>query len=225
MYCMKRVEEMKLLSSGSYNIAWFKLADFVSRGEKERALNVYKLLMHSIQDEAFAYQLEGDILLSFQDYKAIDRYKVAANLYKKNGNYQKAIAVCEQSLSLKEDMSQFEDLLYMYELIGDQVKILHTYFRYAALAVQTNNIEQLIDRLAMYKASYQDVFIAELYGYTFLAFLMHNPTHLTIEEYLFMTLKLYIEHEKDCQLTRFMAKLKVSSELFYQKAQIFLCEK
>ena len=105
---------MKLLSSGSYSIAWFKLADIVSRGEKERALSVYKLLMHSIQDEAFAYQLEGDILLAFDDDGAFDRYHIAAGIYQKNGNYQKAISIYEHAILFKSDIKILKSLLNLY---------------------------------------------------------------------------------------------------------------
>ncbi len=86
---------MKLLSSGPHNVAWFKLAEFIVRKEKERALSVFKLLVHSITDQAFTNQLEGDILLAFDDAGALDRYHTAAHLYKQDHNYQKAIAVYE----------------------------------------------------------------------------------------------------------------------------------
>jgi len=81
---------MRLPTNRSYTLAWFKLANFVNRGEKERALNVLKLLMHSIQDEAVPYQLEGDLLLAFDDNAALDRYHVAANLHKITGKTTKA---------------------------------------------------------------------------------------------------------------------------------------
>lgn len=215
---------MKLLSSGSYNIAWFKLADFVSRGEKERALMMYKLLMHSIQDEAFAHQLEGDILISFHDHRAIDRYMTAANMYKQNGYYYKAIAVCEQSTAIQEDISQLTMLLDLYTLIADQTKILYTFYRYALLAITTNNFGDVLDRLDLYEQTHDDLFMAELYGYTFFALLLHDQHNQAIEQYLFKALQLYIQHEKHCQLSKFMAKLKVSNEIFYKKAQNFLLE-
>lgn len=216
---------MKLLSSGSYNIAWFKLADFVSRGEKERALMMYKLLMHSIQDEAFAHQLEGDILLSFHDYKAIDCYMLAANIYKQHGDYYKAIAVCEQSVVIKEDIGQLAMLLDLYTLIADQTKILYTFYRYALLAITTKKFGYVLERLVFYEQTHHDLFMAELYGYTFFALLLHDQHNQVIEEYLFKALQLYIQHEKHCQLSKFMAKLKVSHEIFYEKAQNFLLEK
>ncbi len=66
---------MKQVPSGKYTIAWFKLAECVSRGEKERALGVYRLLSHSLDDSALVCQLEGDIFLSFNDkQQAVTNY-------------------------------------------------------------------------------------------------------------------------------------------------------
>ena len=65
----------KIENSQKYSIAWFKLAECVGRKEKERALAVYRLLSHSIGDEALTTHLEGDILLSFDDDVAIAKYK------------------------------------------------------------------------------------------------------------------------------------------------------
>ena len=75
---------MRQVPSDKYNIAWFKLAEFVSRGEKERALGLYRLLTHSFDDRALTYQLEGDLLLSFNDDSAQDRYRKAAEEYRQS---------------------------------------------------------------------------------------------------------------------------------------------
>jgi hypothetical protein len=69
------------MQSGKSSIAWFKLAEFAGRREKERALLFYRLLVHSINDEAVACQLEGDLYAAFNDHRAIDCYKRAARLY------------------------------------------------------------------------------------------------------------------------------------------------
>jgi hypothetical protein len=37
---------MKQTQVDKHTIAWFKIAECVSRGEKERALGVYRLLSH-----------------------------------------------------------------------------------------------------------------------------------------------------------------------------------
>src|SRR3990172_10433854 len=76
---------MRQVPAEKYNIAWFKLAEFVARGEKERALGIYRLLIHSFDDKAFSYQLEGDLLSAFNDESARDKYLSAAQLYHKEG--------------------------------------------------------------------------------------------------------------------------------------------
>lgn len=81
---MKQIERQK-------SISWFKLAEFVERGEKERALGIYKLLALSINDLAFTYQLEGDILLAFDDSQATTKYLQAAEHYIKQNNFSAAI--------------------------------------------------------------------------------------------------------------------------------------
>ncbi|MBP6870217.1 hypothetical protein KBC04_05015 [Candidatus Babeliales bacterium] len=215
---------MKLLSSGSHNIAWFKLADFISRGEKERALSVYKLLMHSITDQAFAYQLEGDIFLAFDDDAALDSYHQAANIYKKNGDYRKAIAVYEHVALFKNDLKILEALLDVYDILQDQVGIINSFARFAILAVQMKNFGLLINRLHVYLMTRNSILKAELYGYTFLALLFHDSQNPQIEMYLFQALDLYAKIEDSYALTRFMAKLRVSDDYFYNIAEKVLLD-
>ncbi len=213
---------MKLLSSGSHNIAWFKLADFVSRGEKERALSVYKLLTHSIADKAFAYQLEADILLAFDDEIAINRYHCAANIYIQHRDYQKAIAVYEHITSCKQDIKTLESLLDVYDILGQQSGIINSFARFANLAVQSKNFGLLINRLHVYLMTQNNSLQAELYGSTFFALLFHDVKNPQINIYLFQALDLYVKAEDSYALTKFMAKLKVSHEDFYTRAEDFL---
>jgi hypothetical protein len=63
------------------SIAWFKLAEFVGRKEKERALYLFRLLVHSIADTALVAQLEGDLLAAFGDEKAVESYEKAMRCY------------------------------------------------------------------------------------------------------------------------------------------------
>lgn len=84
-----------------YNIAWFKLAECVARGEKERALGVYRLLSHSLHNEAFRAQLEGDIWLAFGEFEnAIVQYRDAAYKYRINNQFSEAAAIFEHLQSL-----------------------------------------------------------------------------------------------------------------------------
>lgn len=85
---------------GATTVAWFKLADLIARKEREKALSVYRLLSHSFEDRAYVLQLEGDILWSFDDAEATNRYRQAAFLYRKEHRFVNAIAVCEHLLQL-----------------------------------------------------------------------------------------------------------------------------
>lgn len=96
---------MTQLPSDKYTMAWFKLAEFVTRKEKERALGIYRLLVHSLQDEAFALQVEADLLLSFGDAKAIEKYTKAAETYIKSGKYIQAVGIYEHCLALKPELA------------------------------------------------------------------------------------------------------------------------
>lgn len=91
---------MRHVPSDKYNVAWFKLAECVSRGEKERALGVYRLLAHSFGDEAFAHQLMADLLLSFDDAQAIAKYEQAVDQYVAEERWLEAAAVYEHLLML-----------------------------------------------------------------------------------------------------------------------------
>ena len=98
-----------MTSKGSekYNIAWFKLAECVSRGDKERALGVYRLLSHSLTSEALRAQLEGDIWLSFGELaNAITHYRDAAHKYRINNQLLEAASIF-QHLRLLDPATTF----------------------------------------------------------------------------------------------------------------------
>jgi tetratricopeptide (TPR) repeat protein len=106
-------------------VAWFKIAEFVSRGEKERALALYRLLAHAIDDAAFAQQLEGDILLSFNDDVAFEKYVQSAQLYNKDGRVSEAAAVYEHLITMAPQTS--EKLQMMVDLYKQLSKQLRTF--------------------------------------------------------------------------------------------------
>lgn len=97
---------MKQAVSEKHSVAWFKLAEFVSRGEKERALSLYRLLVHSLDDQAFIRQLEGDLLLSFNDETSFDRYAEAVRLYAKSQRMTEAAAIYEHLITLEPTTTQ-----------------------------------------------------------------------------------------------------------------------
>lgn len=84
---------MTHISPEKNNIAWFKLAELVSRREKERALGIYRLLSHSLFNQAYIMHLEAEVLAAFQDTKAQHAYLRAALLYEEQGNFFLALTL------------------------------------------------------------------------------------------------------------------------------------
>ena len=115
---------MKHVPSEKHTVAWFKLAECVARGEKERALGVYKLLAHSLDDAAFATQLAGDLLLAFQDDEAIDKYREAAIMYKKQQRFVEAAAVYEHLITLQPAVDDYVvSVVVLYQILNFSDKI------------------------------------------------------------------------------------------------------
>lgn len=90
------------------NVAWFKLAEFIRRGEKERALSLYRLLIHSISDEPFLKKLEADIWFLFSPKKSEVYYHEAAHAY------------------LKADKKM--EALFIFELLGERYPVSSQYY-------------------------------------------------------------------------------------------------
>ncbi|MBM3886836.1 hypothetical protein FJ364_02795 [Candidatus Dependentiae bacterium] len=82
------------------SVAWYKLADLIARGEREKALSVYRLLAHSFDDKAYALQLEGDVLLALSDDRSKEKYFQAAFLYKDEKRWIDAVSLAEHLLVL-----------------------------------------------------------------------------------------------------------------------------
>ncbi|MFA5074727.1 MAG: hypothetical protein WC436_01335 [Candidatus Babeliales bacterium] len=139
-------------NSADYNqscVAWFKLADLVSRKEKEKALNLYRLLSHSFEDKAYALQLEGDILWSLEDNLALEKYQQAAILYKKEQKIISAIAIYEHLSILEPSNYDFlSTLIFLYSQVDWESKfeeklILFLDFFNKKLITQDNFIVEL----------------------------------------------------------------------------------
>ena len=112
---------MKPSPTEKYNVAWFKLAEFVTRGEKERALGMFRLLMHSINNQALAYQLQGDMLLSFEDPEAIECYRKSAALYVQDKKFFQAATIYEHLLSIYQESVPFhEKIISLYQQLNNE---------------------------------------------------------------------------------------------------------
>ncbi len=93
---MKKGSVMKYMSSDKYNLAWFRLAECVNARRKREGFRCISSAAHSIQDAAYALQLEGDLLLSFNVHQsAIVKYVAAIALYKQQERFHEVIALYE----------------------------------------------------------------------------------------------------------------------------------
>jgi tetratricopeptide (TPR) repeat protein len=107
---------MKLAVAGRSNIAWFKLADVVSRGEKERALSIYRLFAYSFRDDALSAQVEGDILCMFNDERALESYRRAARLYMRANDLTHAIFLYELMCELSPQAYDLHNQLFYWSV-------------------------------------------------------------------------------------------------------------
>jgi hypothetical protein len=206
---------MKQVLSDKYNIAWFKLAECIARGEKERALGVYRLLSHSLGDIAFANQLEGDILLFFNDINAIQKYNQAAHLYVQDARILQAAAVYEHLIELDpEDTASRKLLIDLYKQV-DFFEKMHAHINtLCKIAIKLKKIkdifytpEQLEALLlpAMHEA-YQNLFF------------MIFDAHILDVENMALYGKKFIDHVKNqVKIEFFLQAVKDKSTPLYNK--------
>lgn len=208
-------------------IAWFTLAECVSRGERERAFGVYRLLSHSLDDRALAFQLEGDLLCAFSmPTEAIERYEKAMRVYKQSGKHLEAVAVCEHMRTLEP-----KNLHYMHYALE----------LYSALQFEERVADLLVLLVTMYSAQGSfdaacnaAVAVQELHNYgkqgfcyervvAALAQIDNIPIHVRVL-YAQKTITAYLQHGAQEHITQFLGNLSARDQEAYQAALKFLKE-
>ena len=134
------------------SVAWFKLAELVSRGEKEKALTLFRLLSHSFDGRAYTLQIEGDILWAFEDEEAIGRYQQAALLYREEGKISSSAAIYEHLIFIYPDNYDFRKLLTLcYACLGWGKKLNKSFTVFCALAekkgLSQGDMQSLVDEI------------------------------------------------------------------------------
>lgn len=115
---------MKHAPSEKYSIAWFKLSECIAKGERERALGLYRLLAHSLDNKALAKQLEADILLLFGDTAAHEKYQEAALLFAAQHKWHEATALYEHLVSLgRTSVEIYASLINWYDKLARTEKV------------------------------------------------------------------------------------------------------
>lgn len=156
---------MKQTQFDKYTIAWFRIAECVSRGEKERALGVYRLLSHSFNNNAVARQLEGDIYFSFGEQEsAISLYQQAMELYQKSERFLEAAAVCEHLVIMRpHDVLLRREAIKLYNTLTNTPKI-HEHVRKSLDIIlatkQDHSMQEFLSMLRTYSDELYDFSVA-----------------------------------------------------------------
>lgn len=221
---------MKTFASESYTIAWFKIADFVARGEKERALHMYPLLMHSIAEPAIAYQLEGDILLAFDDMASLTCYNKAVDLYKKSGKFRQAIGVYEHVHGFVQDEKILKELLDLYVLCDDVAGFCTTFLKLAKFYVDHGYFPILFDFVQSCQMVMPIKFFTLLHAYYIRCVIRYGLSNDGLSEKIEYCLELFLassaqDSNLDKEFQRFLLEIKIVDGIEFEKIEKFLSKK
>jgi tetratricopeptide (TPR) repeat protein len=142
---------MNQVQADKYNIAWFRLAECISRKEKERALGVYRLLSHSFDNAAVGFQLEGDILCAFNDTDgAIKLYEKAAQTYQDKNQYMQAVAVYDHLFTLQDNQIYIEKIIELYAQLKDQKRMFYYVKHLCHLLLRKQAVQEMLALLGRF---------------------------------------------------------------------------
>lgn len=214
---------MKQLSTDKYNVAWFKLAEFVSRGEKERALAMYRLLAHSIDDQAFTRQLEGDLLLAFNDDIAFEKYAQAVMLYAKDQRITEACSIFEHMTLLEPQSTAFlERIVELYQLLEKEERVVQGMQHFMRWLLNKREYDKVSFILQKIDEHSQSPF------YTIHQDLVHNwlkienPPTDSVMIHIKKTIDHYFTIKQQRALQTFLMTLKMLHSLLYQEACMYM---
>jgi|SRR5579859_560360 len=215
---------MKQLPSDKYNVAWFKLAEFVSRGEKERALAMYRLLSHSIVDQAFVRQLEGDLLLAFNDEQACERYAQAVAYYAKENRITEACSVYEHMILLEpHTMQSLDRLAELYKSLEKEQRIIQAtqhLMRWLMNKREFSKVSSFLQKVDDLKAESPFTVIHQELVQNWLK--IENPPTDSIMVHIKKTIDYYFSIKQQKALQTFLMTLKMLHSFLYQEACLYM---
>lgn len=209
---------MKHLPSDKHTIAWFKLAEFVARGEKEKALGIYKLLMLSVDDEAFACKLEGDILFSFNDQQAIEKYYHSAILYQREGKDIEAAAIYENLLMIfPESKDYINKLIDIYKKLNLKQPLGNVLKKLCLLQIKLHDLQNAIQTLEALQMATNDQHVDILEQLSF-ELIDKTFNKEIILKHINKTLNEFFLNNDRMRLQQFLSKLEVINKFYHQEA-------
>jgi hypothetical protein len=208
------------------NVAWFKLAECVSRGGKERALGVYRLLAHSLDDKGVASQLEGDILFAFGDkVMAKNRYDRAIAWYKHDKRFREMAAVSEKMHAIcPADRVYLEQLIDIYVQLSANPKVSLYLSKLISLCVLENDYAGAVELLERYE-TVMDVNVLTAVRQQFVSEVLKCGQEISDELILPQIHKIIdvlLISEGDMRLQQFLTVIQELSEEYYVQACEYL---
>lgn len=216
---------MRNVPSDKYNVAWFKLAECVSRGEKEKALGVYRLLSHSLHDPAFARQLQGDILFAFNDITAaVQHYDEAARMYLESARMLEAAAIYEHCMALLDDKQLYlQKLIQIYSSLTISKKVIAHGAVLFSLFLAKKDFNEMLLLLTLLENHAQKDELLSLKQQLVIAMLQENSINPELYiPYVEQIITNFIQHDDSQQLHRFLATLQALNADCAQKAQEYM---
>ncbi len=215
---------MRQVRSDKSNVAWFALAECISRGEKERALGVYRLLSHSFDDCALKVQLEADILWSFRDEGAIKKYQEAAEMFAKERRLLEATAVFEHVVTLvPRSLYALDTLIQLYVAMGQPIKALSHTFTFLEVAAANKEVSRMRDVVQQLEQVLEPEPRAQLYQQFTIALLKQDaPSHELVLVSMKKAIDLLLMHNQSRALQQFLSQIQAMNQRYYQQACIFI---
>lgn len=207
------------------NIAWFKLAEFVTRGEKERALSLFRLLTHSFGDRAFIKKLEAEILASFDDEQAFSEYIQAAHLYRNNGQSVEAVSIYETLIIFQPERAEYcEKIITLFEELGHKEKMTQYQKHLCTLFLTQGRVDKAITVFEKMDS------IDDVEKLSFLQMIVLNaiknryPQQVIITSYLHRVLEGLLRFAGETELNRFLTSLQALNAVWHKDALTYLKE-
>lgn len=215
---------MRQVRSDKSNVAWFALAECISRGEKERALGVYRLLSHSFDDCALKVQLEADILWSFRDEGAIKKYQEAAEIFAKDRRHLEAAAVFEHVATLTpRSLYVLDTLIQLYVALGQPVKALNHTLTFLEVAAANKEVSRMRDMVQQIELALEPALRVQLHQHFTLVLLKQDePSHELILVSMKKAIDLLLMHNQSRSLQQFLSQIQALNQRYYQQACIFI---
>jgi len=205
------------------NIAWFKLAEFVTRGEKERALGLFRLLTHSFEDRAFIKKLEAEILASFSDEQAFAEYLQAAHLYRANGQLIEAVSIFETLTLFQPERSEhYEKVIAIFHELNNQEKVLSYQKQLCSLFVHQDRPDRAFAVFEKMNGLNDVERLSLQQGLVLSAVKNRYPQQALITNHLHRTLDGLLRFAGETELNKFLASLQVLNAVWHKDAVDYL---